>query len=471
MKLRISGVTAALAAAALFGGTASLPAAAQQKFVTIGTGGVTGVYYAAGGAICRLVNKDRSKHGIRCSVESTGGSVFNVNTIKAGELDFGFAQSDVQFNAIKGQGQYKDSGAYPDMRTAFQVARGLAGFLLVVDPEQEAGLPDGVRDLPLLIQDRSLDIGNANSYAAQMMGFLGDEVAVNGLAGGSITVAPGAHRLRLLNSSVTRTYKLAWSDARPLRAVATDAGLLPAPLDRPYLMLAPGERRDVVVDFGDLPPDGELSLRSLDWDTSGMGGAGRPTRIPEGSPFVVARFRAQGGGRRLYLPAALRGTTLLPGRPSPRVYARPPEPARAAAVTPDRRFVLDHRMMQWTINGRSFEMEAVAPDEVLRLGAAEVWEWDNSVSAMMMVPHAMHVHLVRFKVLERSIAPRQAAAYATVSEGLLDEGWKDTVLVMPGERVKVGLRFEPYAGLFLYHCHMLDHEDMGMMRNFRVEGA
>ena len=121
MKLRISGVTAALAAAALFGGTASLPAAAQQKFVTIGTGGVTGVYYAAGGAICRLVNKDRSKHGIRCSVESTGGSVFNVNTIKAGELDFGFAQSDVQFNAIKGQGQYKDSGAYPDLRAVFSV--------------------------------------------------------------------------------------------------------------------------------------------------------------------------------------------------------------------------------------------------------------------------------------------------------------------------------------------------------------
>ena len=121
MKLRISGVTAALAAAALFGGTVSLPAAAQQKFVTIGTGGVTGVYYAAGGAICRLVNKDRSKHGIRCSVESTGGSVFNVNTIKAGELDFGFAQSDVQFNAIKGQGQYKDAGAYGDLRAVFSV--------------------------------------------------------------------------------------------------------------------------------------------------------------------------------------------------------------------------------------------------------------------------------------------------------------------------------------------------------------
>ncbi|WP_137916946.1 TAXI family TRAP transporter solute-binding subunit [Hydrogenophaga sp. 2FB] len=96
------------------------PAQAQQKFMTIGTGGVTGVYYAAGGAICRLVNKDRAKHGIRCSVESTGGSVFNVNTIKAGELDLGFTQSDVQFNALKGVGQFKDA-AYTDLRAVFSV--------------------------------------------------------------------------------------------------------------------------------------------------------------------------------------------------------------------------------------------------------------------------------------------------------------------------------------------------------------
>jgi uncharacterized protein len=97
------------------------PVAAQQKFITIGTGGVTGVYYAAGGAICRLVNKDRAKHGIRCSVESTGGSVFNVNTIKAGELDLGFTQSDVQFNAVKGLGQFKDAGAWADQRSVFSV--------------------------------------------------------------------------------------------------------------------------------------------------------------------------------------------------------------------------------------------------------------------------------------------------------------------------------------------------------------
>jgi TRAP transporter TAXI family solute receptor len=96
------------------------PASAQQKFVTIGTGGVTGVYYAVGGAVCRLLNKDRAKHGIRCSVESTGGSAFNINTIQAGELDFGMAQSDVAFNATKGEGQYKDK-KFADLRSVYSV--------------------------------------------------------------------------------------------------------------------------------------------------------------------------------------------------------------------------------------------------------------------------------------------------------------------------------------------------------------
>ena len=117
--MRISKPLIALAATSLMAAFAP-QAVAQQKFMTIGTGGVTGVYYAAGGAICRLVNKDRAKHGIRCSVESTGGSVFNINTIRAGELDLGFAQSDVQFNAIKGVSQYKD-GAFGDLRAVFSV--------------------------------------------------------------------------------------------------------------------------------------------------------------------------------------------------------------------------------------------------------------------------------------------------------------------------------------------------------------
>ncbi len=109
----------ASAAVAIVAGLAGGPVAAQQKFITIGTGGVTGVYYAVGGSICRLVNKDRAKTNLRCSVESTGGSGYNVNTIKAGELDFGMAQSDVHFNGYKGTGAFKE--ASPEMRSVFSV--------------------------------------------------------------------------------------------------------------------------------------------------------------------------------------------------------------------------------------------------------------------------------------------------------------------------------------------------------------
>ena len=111
-----------LASAAAVAATLLLqaPAAvAQQKFITVGTGGVTGVYYAVGGAICRLVNKDRAKTNLRCSVESTGGSAYNVNTVKAGELDFGMAQSDVQYQSYKGTGSFKEP--FGDMRAVFSV--------------------------------------------------------------------------------------------------------------------------------------------------------------------------------------------------------------------------------------------------------------------------------------------------------------------------------------------------------------
>jgi TRAP transporter TAXI family solute receptor len=120
MTIRLK--TTGLAVAGLLALTAagSSPALAQQKFITIGTGGVTGVYYAVGGALCRLMNKTRAKTGIRCSVESTGGSVFNVNAIKTGELEFGLSQSDIQYNALKGEGQFKGK-ADADLRAVFSV--------------------------------------------------------------------------------------------------------------------------------------------------------------------------------------------------------------------------------------------------------------------------------------------------------------------------------------------------------------
>ncbi|MGR3518992.1 MAG: TAXI family TRAP transporter solute-binding subunit, partial [Roseovarius sp.] len=97
------------------------PAAQAEEFITIGTGGVTGVYYPTGGAICRLVNKGRKDHGIRCSVESTGGSIYNIKTIRAGELEFGVAQSDWQYHAYNGTSKFSDEGAFKGLRAVFSV--------------------------------------------------------------------------------------------------------------------------------------------------------------------------------------------------------------------------------------------------------------------------------------------------------------------------------------------------------------
>ncbi len=119
MKTLTAAAAGAVFAAGLI--TAGAASAAEQQFITIGTGGVTGVYYPTGGAICRLVNKNRNEHGIRCSVESTGGSVYNLNTIRAGELDFGVAQSDWQFHSYNGTAKFEEAGPFEDLRAVFSV--------------------------------------------------------------------------------------------------------------------------------------------------------------------------------------------------------------------------------------------------------------------------------------------------------------------------------------------------------------
>jgi len=119
-----------------------------------------------------------------------------------------------------------------------------------------------------------------------------------------------------------------------------------------------------------------------------------------------------------------------------------------------------------TLNDRTFDMTAVAQDEIVRLGTTEVWEFAN-VSGPMS--HPMHVHNLQFQVIERLHDPRMASVYDTMRAGLVDEGWEDVVIVMPGERVRVHMRFTDYTGLYLYHCHILEHEDSGMMRNYQVQ--
>ena len=127
-----------------------------------------------------------------------------------------------------------------------------------------------------------------------------------------------------------------------------------------------------------------------------------------------------------------------------------------------RPFTLDMSMMTWTINGRVFEMMEVAEDEMVHAHETMAWEWINNTP----IPHPMHMHNVQFQVVERT-APA-TSSYATINQGLIDTGWKDTVLAWPGERVKIAMTFGPHAGMYMYHCHILEHEDMTMMRNYMI---
>ncbi len=396
---------------------------------------------------------------------------------------------------------------HPHGRTGKQVYYGLAGLLQVSDAEEDAlGLPTGAQDLSLVFQDRSFDSENQLIYLSErlgatppqrstqggmmggrmggmmgggmmnrgstraggmggmagMMGMFGDEILVNGKPGATLDVVPRAYRLRLLNASNSRIYKLAWHDDTPLTVIGTDGGLLEAPLQRNHVMLAPAERLDLWVDFSRWPAGTPLTLQSLAFDsgTGGMGGMmgnmmGGSGALADGAPFTVLSVRVQGGVPHAAKPLPPRLATLPAADPSAAVNAG------SAKV-----FDLTMGMMKWGINGRSFEMLETTALETVKLGTQEIWEFRNDSSGMMSMAHSMHVHGQQFRVLSRSYGSNGGAH--PESAGFIDEGWKDTVLVMPGERVRILKRFADYTGLFLYHCHMLEHEDSGLMRNYRV---
>lgn len=375
-------------------------------------------------------------------------------------------------------------------RTGFQVYHGLAGLLVIESEEEESlKLPSGEHDLPVVIQDRQFDDHHQLVYLAsgmqgmhqRMMGFLGDRILVNGRPDHRVDVATRPYRLRLLNGSNSRIYKLAWSNGRPMTVLGTDGGLLPAPIKSPYLTLAPAQRRDVWVDFSDVPVGREVRLVSRGFEAGMMGRMmGRGTmgggmmsggmmggmmgrsmmggsmmnadRLPLGAAFDVMRF---------HIARREKGIATLPHR----LAAAPTlKPAAAINRPHPRRFELMMRMVRGTINGRHFEGTQVADDEIVRLGSVEVWEFDNR----SMLPHPMHVHGLQFLVLERH-AIMGTMGWSGLEDGHVDEGWHDTVLVMPGQRVRILLDFRDYSGLYLYHCHNLEHEDGGMMRYYRVQ--
>ena len=352
---------------------------------------------------------------------------------------------------------------HPHGRTGPQVYGGLAGLFLVSDEEERSlGLPDGEYDVPLVLQDRAFDGDNQLLYMsgnrmAQMTGFLGDVILVNGRPDVTLPVSTTVYRLRLLNGSNSRIYKLAWQDGRPLVIIGTDGGLLEKPVSRPYVFLAPGERLELWADFGDNPVGYETALISLPFDGGGMGrgmmmgGRGGVDQVlPNGAKFPLFKMKVS--------------RTVSIGRPLPQKLSEVKDTQASEADNYDhpRQFYLNMGHMRWTINNRVFQMEGVADDEIVQLGSKEIWEFHNTGGGMMSMPHPIHLHGKQFRVMGRSGVRHQ---------GYVDEGWKDTVLLMPGERIRILVDFDDYPGLFLYHCHNLEHEDMGMMRNYYVRGV
>lgn len=351
---------------------------------------------------------------------------------------------------------------HPDKLTGRQVYQGLAGLVLVSDEEEKAlGLPAGEYDLPLVVQDRTFDGSNQLSYQyggmmGGMPGFLGNRILVNGKPNFSLSVATRVYRLRLINGSNARVYQLAWNDGTPLTVIGTDGGLLETPVQRSSVTLAPGERVELWVDFQKYPVGAEIKLESQAFSNSNGMMGGQPTNAPMTVLTVkVARQESD----NLKLPPKLSSVA--------RYHLED-----AVNMSRPRTFSLSMNHMRFLLNGRTFEMGKVADNEVVPLNALEVWEFVNqSTSRGMMagMMHPIHVHGVQFQIIERQITPQFAMNWETVRAGYVDEGWKDTVLVMPGERVKLLIKFGPYSGLFLYHCHNLEHEDAGMMRNLQVK--
>jgi FtsP/CotA-like multicopper oxidase with cupredoxin domain len=359
---------------------------------------------------------------------------------------------------------------HPHGRTGPQVYAGMAGFLLVSDDEERAlGLPDGEFDIPLVIQDRTFNSSNqlvygGNGMMDQMTGFLGNQIFVNGQPNFNLSVSTRAYRLRLLNGSNSRIYKLAWDDGTPLTVIGNDGGLLKQPTQYPYITMGPGERVELWMDFSDRPVGSRLVMQNW-YDASsqgmmgggggggGMMGGGRRSSSVQGGAFPIFTVSVD---KQVNEPST------LPSRLS--TIERIPE---SEAITTRR---VNLRMQPpggWTLNGRTFEMTGVASDEQVRLGTTEIWEFVNR-GGMMSLPHPIHMHGEQFQVLDRAVNSGGRRAWEAVKDGYVDGGWKDTVLVMPGERVRVLRRFADFTGLFLYHCHNLEHEDMGMMRNFEI---
>ena len=377
---------------------------------------------------------------------------------------------------------------HPHRLTGRQTYYGLAGLLIVREPrEQDVGLPALEHELQLVLQDRRIGADNQFVFKRMMMddmnGVLGDRVLVNGLDDAAFKVAPRAYRLRIANVSNARIYKLGWSDGRPLRVIASDGGLFSRAegvQERPYVTLFPFERVELLEDFGARRDGSEIALISREFSSlddmmgSMMGQGGERGRGMGGM---------MGGGRMGGMMGGMMGGGMMGGmmgpsqgaelhvarftvsagpRPRARTLTLPEQEPRAREGKHELHTQLAFRHMRGFLNDRQFDtrdMMAVADDERLPIDEASVWTFTNDGPGMAM-PHPIHIHGVQFRVLERS----GGGIPADLREGMLDTGRKDTFGIFAGERVRV-LIAPAVPGLFMYHCHNLEHEDGGMMRN------
>ena len=341
--------------------------------------------------------------------------------------------------------------------TGPQVYAGLAAPIYVRDDEEDAlDLPSeyGVDDIPLIVQDRLLDSSGKLLYPqnmhAQMMGVRGDRLYVNGTQNAVFDARTGLLRLRILNGSNARFYDFSLSGGQTMQIIASDGGLLDRPHAVRSLRLAPGERAQILVDLSEGRP---LSLLATSPDNSmgmmgnggGMMGGGMMGRRRDDArtdePFRILDIRPSGSSPRRNLPPQLAALPAL-------------DPSLAVRT---RRFVLDMGMMGggMSINGASMDMNVI--NERVPVGQWEIWEIANA----SMMAHPFHIHNVQFRVIDRDgHAPPP-----------LETGFKDTVIVNPREQVRVLLRFEEHSDPdtpYMYHCHILEHEDAGMMGQFVV---
>jgi len=333
---------------------------------------------------------------------------------------------------------------HPHGSTARQVFMGLAGLFIVTDEEESAlHLPAGEFEIPIIIQDKHFD-GNNLDYSPNddeiMAGYLGEQITINGVHAPYLSVATNWYRLRILNGSTARVYNLALSGGHKLNIIGSDGGLLRSAESVSSILLGPGERLDVLVDFSNISIGEQVFLVSNAFSEFNVQGR---------QGFNLLKFKVETTTAPSFsLPSTL--STINAINQGQSIKARTFDIAKMISGEGDHNGMGKH-----SINGKIFEMERV--DETVQAGTTEIWEFDNKNGDEI---HPMHIHGVQFQILERTGGRNQIIAS--------EKGWKDTVLLMPGENVRVIMTFPHHTGIFVLHCHNLEHEDDGMMLNYQI---